>query len=103
METALSADGTRLAYDRLGDGPPVILIGGATCTRGITAPLAEALSTQCTVINFDRRARGDSDDRSGAPYEQQRETEDLAALIEIAGGHAALYGHSSGAAVALFR
>ena len=101
MDTALSADGTTLAYDRLGDGPPVIVIGGATCTRGITAPLAEALSAQCTVINFDRRARGDSDDRSGPPYDTQREIEDLAALIEVAGGHAALYGHSSGAAVAL--
>ncbi len=79
METALSADGTTLAYDRLGDGPPVILIGGATCTRGITASLAEALSAQCTVINFDRRARGESDDRSGLPYDKQREIEDLAA------------------------
>jgi len=101
METALSADGTTLAYDRLGDGPPVILIGGATCTRGITASLAEALAAQRTVINFDRRARGDSDDRSGPPYDKQREIEDLAALIDVAGGHAALYGHSSGAAVAL--
>ena len=101
MEIAHSADGTALAYDRLGDGPPVILIGGATCTRAITAPLAEALSAQCTVINFDRRARGDSDDRSGAPYDKQREIEDLAVLIDVAGGHAAVYGHSSGAAVAL--
>ena len=63
--------------------------------------MAEALSARCTVINFDRRARGESDDRSGPPYDKQRETEDLAALIDVAGGHAALYGHSSGAAVAL--
>ena len=101
METTTSADGTTLAFDRLGDGPSVILIPGATCTRGVTTPLAELLAASCTVLNVDRRGRGDSDDRSGSPYAAERETEDLAALIQAAGGHAALYGHSSGAAVVL--
>ena len=102
METTTSADGTTLAFERTGEGPPVIIVPGAMCTRGITAPLARELSASCTVLNVDRRARGDSDDRSGAPpYAPERETEDLGALIDAAGGHAALYGHSSGAAVVL--
>ncbi|MGA8986849.1 alpha/beta fold hydrolase [Aeromicrobium sp.] len=102
METATSVDGTTLAYDRVGEGPPLILLGGATCTRGITLPLAQALSEHVTVINPDRRGRGDSNDLSGPPpYDPRREVEDVAALVEAAGGAAAVYGHSSGAALAL--
>jgi pimeloyl-ACP methyl ester carboxylesterase len=102
METTTSADGTRIAFDRLGDGPAVVLLAGATCTRGVTAPLAHALAEHLTVLNVDRRGRGDSDDRSGAPpWELAREIEDVAAVVAAAGGTAAVYGHSSGAALAL--
>lgn len=102
MATTTSADGTRIGYDDLGDGPPVIVLPGATCTRGVTLPLAEALSAHCRVINVDRRGRGESDDKSEhPPYLVEREVEDIAALIDAAGGSASLYGHSSGAALAL--
>lgn len=102
METTTSADGTTLAFDRLGSGPPVVLLAGATCTRGVTTPLAEALAAHLTVLNVDRRGRGGSDDRSSRPpYLVEREVEDVAALVRAAGGAAAVYGHSSGAALAL--
>jgi pimeloyl-ACP methyl ester carboxylesterase len=102
METTTSADGTTLAFDRLGSGPTVIVLPGATCTRGVTAPLAEALSEHLTVLNVDRRGRGHSDDADGAPpHDPAREIEDVAALVAAAGGEAAVYGHSSGAGVAL--
>lgn len=102
METVTSADGTTIAFDRIGSGPPLILLPGATCTRGVSRLLAEALSEHMTVLNVDRRGRGDSDDLAAPPpYLAERETEDVAALIDAAGGHAALYGHSSGAGVAL--
>jgi pimeloyl-ACP methyl ester carboxylesterase len=102
METTRSADGTTIAFDRLGEGPPVVLLPGATCTRGVTAPLAAALADHLTVLNVDRRGRGDSDDRSGAPpWLLEREVEDVAAVVEAAGGEASVYGHSSGAALAL--
>lgn len=94
-----SADGTRIAYDRLGEGPTVILVGGMFCARPATRPLAERLAERFSVINYDRRGRGDSDDT--APYTPDREVADLAALIEAAGGTAAIYGHSSGAGLAL--
>lgn len=94
-----SGDGTRIAFERLGDGPPVILVAGASCDRAITRPLAEELAEQFTVINYDRRGRGDSGDTQ--PYEVEREIEDIGALIAEAGGAASVYGHSSGAALAL--
>ena len=60
--------------------------------------LAEALSADFAVFHFDRRGRGESGD-SGA-YSIAREIDDIAALIEAAGGSASVYGHSSGAALA---
>jgi hypothetical protein len=102
METTTSADGSTIAFDRLGTGPAVVLLPGATCTRGVTAPLAHVLAEHLTVLNVDRRGRGGSDDRSGAPpWELAREIEDVAAVVAAAGGTAAVYGHSSGAALAL--
>jgi len=99
METVASADGTTIAYDRYGDGPPLITAAGAFCARLTTDPLARALAERFTVLNYDRRGRGDSGDT--APYAAEREIDDLAALIGAAGGAAAVFGHSSGATLAL--
>lgn len=103
MATTRSADGTTLAFDRHGDasGPPLVLVAGATCTRHVLAPLAEALAPHSTAVTYDRRGRGDSDDLSSPPpFRVEREIEDLAALVEAVGGPVDLYGHSSGAALA---
>jgi pimeloyl-ACP methyl ester carboxylesterase len=100
--TVTSADGTTIAYDKLGTGPTVILVGGAFQYRSFdprTAEIARALSDRFTVFHFDRRGRGDSGDTH--PYAVAREVEDIAALIEAAGGPACLYGMSSGAPLAL--
>ena len=99
MERTQSRDGTSIAFERLGDGPPVIVVGGATCDRAMTRPLAEYLARHFTVINYDRRGRGDSGDT--APYKVEREIEDIAAVIDEAGGSAFVYGHSSGAGLVL--
>jgi pimeloyl-ACP methyl ester carboxylesterase len=99
MQTTRSADGSSIAYDRYGEGSPVIMLAGAFNTRATTAPLAEALGDRFTVINPDRRGRGDSGDTS--PYTVKREIEDIDALIAEAGGSAHLYGVSSGGALAL--
>ena len=99
MDTVASADGTTIAFDRYGDGPPVIMAVAAFNTRSATEPLARALAPQFTVLNYDRRGRGDSDDT--APYAVDREIDDLSALITAAGGSAAVFGHSSGATLAL--
>ena len=101
MKTVTSKDGTRIAYDELGQGPPLVLIGGAFNTRsfGPNGGLAPLLAERFTVINYDRRGRGDSTDT--APYSVEREVEDLEALIEEAGGSAHVFGISSGAALAI--
>ena len=100
MQTVTSNDGTTIAYDRLGDGPTtVILVTGAMVARADNARLAELLSERFTVINYDRRGRGDSGDTP--PGGLEREIEDLAALIAEAGGSACLYGISSGGALVL--
>jgi pimeloyl-ACP methyl ester carboxylesterase len=101
METVTSADGSTIAYDLIGDGSPIILLAGALCTRATTRPLADELGAHVRVINPDRRGRGDSTDASGDPWALEREIEDVAALIEATGGSASLYGHSSGAGLAL--
>ena len=94
-----SKDGTRIAYDTVGDGPPVILVLGALNTGKSGAKLAKLLASKFTVVSYDRRGRGKSPDT--APYSPARETEDIAALIAPLGGPVCLYGHSSGAAVAI--
>jgi pimeloyl-ACP methyl ester carboxylesterase len=100
-ETVTSPDGTTIVYDRTGTGEPLVLIGGAFSYRRYPGQvkLAELLSQQFTVYSYDRRGRGDSGDT--APCAIQREIEDLAAVIDAAGGRAHVWGLSSGAVLAL--
>jgi pimeloyl-ACP methyl ester carboxylesterase len=101
MKTVTSKDGTTIAYDQTGIGPPLVLVDGALNSRafGLNGPLAPILAGQFTVVTYDRRGRGDSGDTP--PYAVQREIEDLAAVIDAAGAPAYVYGISSGAALAL--
>jgi pimeloyl-ACP methyl ester carboxylesterase len=99
MNTVTSADGTTIAFDRFGSGAPVIMAAGAFNDRTTTEPLARALAHQFTVLNYDRRGRGDSGD--AAEYAVEREIEDLEALVAEAGGRAAVFGYSSGGVLAL--
>ncbi len=99
METVVSNDGTKIAFDRSGEGPALILVLGAFNDHTAGTGLAEALKSHFTVYNYDRRGKGESGD---APrYTVEREIEDLDALILRAGGRALVFGHSSGAVLAL--
>jgi alpha-beta hydrolase superfamily lysophospholipase len=73
--TATSRDGTRIAYDKTGRGPALIVVGGALSERSAAAELAQLLAARYTVYSLDRRGRGDSTDTK--PYSAQREIEDL--------------------------
>ena len=101
MSQAISKDGTAIDYERAGQGPALILVDGAMCSRdfGPTPKLLPLLAPHFTVYVYDRRGRGKSADTP--PYSPQREVEDIAALIEHAGGRASLAGLSSGGALAL--
>lgn len=98
-KNTISHDGTSIAYQSSGQGPVVILVSGAMSTGATVAPLAVPLADRFRVVSYDRRGRGESGDTQ--PYAVEREVEDLAALIEAVGGEAALYGVSSGGALAL--
>ncbi|HEY0449500.1 alpha/beta hydrolase [Actinophytocola sp.] len=99
--TITSADGTKIAYERTGDGPPLIIVDGAMCYRdsGPSRPMAAELESDFTVLTYDRRGRGESGE--GTEIALEREVEDLEALAKEAGGAPLLYGSSSGAVLAL--
>ncbi|MGW6937513.1 alpha/beta fold hydrolase [Streptomyces xanthophaeus] len=102
MSEVVSSDGTAIACEQHGDaGPAAILVGGTLMTRFRHTPLASLLAGDFSVINYDRRGRGESGD--GPVYEVQREVDDLEALIERVGGGGPvlLFGMSSGAVLAL--
>ena len=100
MLTATSRDGTKITYKKVGNGPALILVTGATMTGISFKELANLLSPQFTVYYYDRRGLGESSD-TPLPYSFNKEIEDIEALIDIAGGSANLYGISSGACLAL--
>lgn len=101
MNATTSKDGTTIAYDVYGSGSALLFITGATCFRSFEPVLHTAFvfAEQFRVYNYDRRGRGDSGNT--LPYTGEREVEDIEALIDAAGGSAFLYGHSSGAILAL--
>lgn len=111
MRHVPSADGTPIATEVRGAGPPVVLVAGMFCTRATLLPLAEALAAQGHAATvYDRRGRGDSG--GSVPLDAPpdvvaaREVDDLVAVVEAVGAEAAgppvaVYGHSSGAGVAL--
>jgi pimeloyl-ACP methyl ester carboxylesterase len=101
VSTTVSSDGTKIAYERSGEGPALILVDGALCYRafGPSKALAKELEQYFTVYRYDRRARGESGDTK--PYAVEREVEDIDALVKEAGGSAYAFGLSSGAALAL--
>ena len=99
IQTITSKDGTKIAYDKIGTGPVVILVLGALNSGKSGSKLAKLLASRFTVVSYDRRGRGNSTDTK--PYAPQREIEDITALIDEVGGSVYLYGHSSGAAIVL--
>jgi pimeloyl-ACP methyl ester carboxylesterase len=100
METVQSKDGTRITIEKSGSGPALVLVNGAVNDKSAVAPLRKRLEAHFTVVAYDRRGRGDSGDTP--PYAPEREVEDLKAVLDCAGGaDAFLFGHSSGAILAL--
>jgi pimeloyl-ACP methyl ester carboxylesterase len=101
MATTRSADGTLIAFEKQGQGPPLLLVDGALCHRGFgpMKGIAALLKKHFTVYIYDRRGRGESGDT--APWALDREVEDIEALLREAGGPAFVMGLSSGAALSL--
>lgn len=96
MQHVTSKDGTTIVYDRIGEGPALVIVGGLLDGRSQQAGLAQLLASHFTVYNFDRRGHGESGDNP--PYAVEREVEDISAILDVAGGSAFVYG-TSGCAV----
>lgn len=101
FQTTTSADGTDLAYEIRGEGPPLVYVTGAICHRtfGPVRSGAKVLAGAFRVLSYDRRGRGDSG--SSGDWSLDREVDDISAMIDALGGSALLYGHSSGAVLAM--
>lgn len=101
MPDTISKDGTRIRYETLGHGPPLVIVWGAlgALDSPFTRAMREELSKSFTVYDYDRRGRGGSGDTK--PYAIEREIEDLRAVVEAAGGNPFVWATSSGAALAL--
>ena len=99
LEHVTSSDGTRIGYLRSGEGPPLVLVHGATGAHWSFRFLVPALVDRFTVYAVDRRGRGESGDR--VEYAIEREFEDVAAVVDSIYEPAGLFGHSYGATVAL--
>lgn len=99
MNKVTSGDGTHIAFERMGEGPALIMVGGSLADHQFYAPLADELAEHFTVYNFDRRGRGQSGDTEH--YTVEREVEDVGALIAHAKEPVLMYGHSAGSALAL--
>ena len=102
MHIIHSQDNTPIAYETAGSGPLLIIVTGALNTHnfGVPGEMVPFLQDRFTVLTYDRRGRGQSGNTM--PYSIEKEIEDLVALIDQHGGRAYLYGHSAGAALALF-
>jgi predicted ATPase/DNA-binding SARP family transcriptional activator len=96
--TVTSKDGTQIALEVYGDGPAIVLVGGALNDRRTFIPLARRLAPRFAAVTYDRRGRGDSGEV--LPWAVQREIEDLAAVVAAVGGEAYALGVSSGAVFA---
>lgn len=99
MEFITSKDGTKIAYEKQGNGPALILVGGGLDDGSENRQHVPELAEHFTVFNYARRGRGESGDTQ--PYALEREIEDIEALIAKADGPAYLFGASSGGALVL--
>lgn len=93
MEKVQSKDGTLIAYERGGTGPPLVLVHG-TIGSSMRWPILSTLQKQFTTYAIDRRGRRESGDADN--YAVEREFEDIAAVVDSIGDAVNLLGHSFG-------
>jgi pimeloyl-ACP methyl ester carboxylesterase len=98
-DSIISADGTKIGYRQLGQGPGLILVHGGVKSSQDFMKLATALSGNFTLYVPDRRGRGLSGPQSD-PYSVDREVEDMQAIVAKTGAQF-IFGLSAGALVIL--
>lgn len=101
VEKVVSADGTTIAYEKCGSGPPVVVIGGGLNDRAMFTPLAQIMSERFTVYNYDRRGRGDSGYGDPDQWTIDREVEDLVAVLDAVGEPSHVFANCTGGMIAI--
>lgn len=101
MNHITSKDGTAIAYQRSGKGPPLVLVHGTTADHTRWRPVLPPLEEHFTVYALDRRGRGESGDNGANHYSIEREFDDVAAVVDSLGEPVNLLGHSYGAICSL--
>ena len=99
IETVRSQDGTSIAYERRGHGPPLVMVHGSTLDHTRWGGVVSRLAERFTLLMVDRRGRGGSGD--GPVYSIEREFEDVVAVLESTEVPACVLAHSYGAICAL--
>ena len=117
----LAPDGVPIAVFRSGDGPPLVLVHGATADHTTWRSSGPLLAARHRLHAIDRRGRGASGDgpagdgpasdgpssggAPGRPYAIEREFDDLAAVVDAiaaeTGSPVDVVGHSYGGRIAL--
>ena len=98
MQTVTSADGTRIAYEQYGEGPPLILLHGGS-SPDVWKPIIPRYTETNTVIVPHRRGVGQSDD--SAEYSLERGVADVRAVVDTVDEPPTLCGHSFGGLLAI--
>lgn len=94
-----SQDGTTIAYDIAGTGPPVVLLHGLTGNRRHWAPVTDLLGESFTCVRIDARGHGESS--KAADYGALGMAADVQAVVNELGIDApAVVGHSLGGSTA---
>ncbi len=102
VRTITASDGVTIAYDQVGSGPPVVLVCGGLNQRVMYQKLVDLLTDKFTVINYDRRGRGDSTDGDPGNYTMDIELADLAAVIAEADQPPFVIANCTGAILAAY-
>ncbi len=101
VRRVIAPDGIPIGYERTGEGPPVVILGGGLNAKWTFSVLADLLSENFTVYNYDRRGRGDSGDSGLDGYTVDLEIEDLKAVLGAAGGNCSVFANCTGGMIAI--
>jgi pimeloyl-ACP methyl ester carboxylesterase len=102
----IGPDGVAVAVFRSGDGPPLVLVHGATADHTTWRTSGPLLAARHTLHAVDRRGRGRAGDAPpGTPYAIEREFDDIANVVDTiateVGGPVDVVGHSYGGRIGL--
>ncbi|MBS0452766.1 MAG: alpha/beta hydrolase [Proteobacteria bacterium] len=100
MTNFVQAGEVRIAFDRDGDGPPLLLMHGAEASRQMYSALVPHLSKHFTVIAYDQRDCGETEgpDRASTLTDLAKDAQELIKALGLRRAH--VFGSSFGGRVA---